>query len=118
MIFGGDNIKIWKCKMRFSETYFCILILDKRSRRKHPYFSNDFFASAVELYLEKKVEVADDLDELLLYIENHFNINKDEHFLIFPLQGSGLNKDISFLNFHLLSKKNEAEILQQISEIT
>lgn len=86
--------------------------------RKHPYFSNDFFASAVELYLEKKVEVADDLDELLLYIENHFNINKDEHFLIFPLQGSGLNKDISFLNFHLLSEKNEAEILQQISEIT
>ncbi len=56
--------------------------------RKHPYFSNDFFASAVELYLEKKVEVADDLDELLIYIENHFNINKDEHFLIFPLQGS------------------------------
>ncbi len=60
--------------------------------------------------LEKKVEVADDLDELLLYIENLFNINKDEHFLIFPLQGSGLNKDISFLNFHLLSEKNEAEI--------
>lgn len=78
--------------------------------RKHPYFSNDFFASAVELYLEKKVEVADDLDELLLYIENLFNINKNEHFLIFPLQGSGLNKDISFLNFHLLSEKNEAEI--------
>lgn len=86
--------------------------------RKHPYFSNDFFASAVELYLEKKVKVEDDLDELLIYIENHFNINKDEHFLIFPLQGSGLNKDISFSNFHLLSEKNEEEILQQISIIT
>lgn len=86
--------------------------------RKHPYFSNDFFVSAVELYLEKKVEVEDDLDELLMYIENHFNINKDEHFLIFPLQGSGLHKDISFLNFHLLSEKNEAGIIQQISEIT
>ena len=60
--------------------------------------------------LEKKVDVADDLDELLLYIENLFNINKDEHFLILPLHGSGLNKDISFLNFHLLSEKNEAEI--------
>ena len=34
--------------------------------RKHPYFSNDFFTLAVELYLEKKVEVADDLDELLI----------------------------------------------------
>ncbi|MGN9163002.1 hypothetical protein [Clostridium sulfidigenes] len=85
---------------------------------KHPYYSNDFFVSAVELYLRIKETVEDDLDDLILYIENHFNINKDEHFLVFPLQGSGLEKDVSFLNFHLITQKDENEILQQISDIT
>ncbi len=85
---------------------------------KHPYYSNDFFVSAVEIYLRKKETVEDDLDDLISYIENHFNINKDEHFLVFPLQGSGLEKDVSFLSFHLITQKDEKEILQQISDIT
>ncbi len=86
--------------------------------RKHPYYSNDFFVSAVELYINKKEIVEDDLDDLISYIEDHFNVNKDEHFLIFPLQGSGLKKDISYNNFHLLTHKDEQKILKQISEIT
>ena len=86
--------------------------------RKHPYYSNDFFVSAVELYINKKETVEDDLDDLISYIEDHFNINKDEHFLIFPLQGSGLKKDVSFYNFNLLTQKDEQQILKQISEIT
>jgi hypothetical protein len=85
---------------------------------KHPYYSNDFFVSAVEIYLRKKETVEDDLDDLISYIENHFNINKDEHFLVFPLQGSGLEKDVSFLSFHLITQKDEKEILQQVSDIT
>lgn len=84
---------------------------------KHPFYSNDFFVSAVELYLRKKETVEEDLDDLILYIEDHFNVNKDEHFLIFPIQGSGLKKDVSFDKFHLLTHKDEQQILKQISDI-
>lgn len=86
--------------------------------KKHPYYSNNFFVSGIKLYLEKKKEVEEDLDDLILNIENYFNINKDKHFLVFPLQGSGLKKDVSFLNFHLITKKDKKEIAKQISNIT
>ncbi|MDF1618791.1 hypothetical protein, partial [Petrocella sp. FN5] len=85
---------------------------------KHPYYSNDFFVFAVELYLRKKETVEEDLNDLILYIEDYFNVNKDEHYLIFPLEGSGLKKDVSFDKFHLLTQKGEQQILKQISDIT
>ena len=51
-------------------------------------------------------------------ISKNFEINKEKHYLIFPLQGSGLKKDISFSKFHILKEKSEEELHTQISDIT
>lgn len=40
------------------------------------------------------------------------------HYLVFPLQGSGLERDISFSRFHMLTEKEELDIIKQIANIT
>jgi len=86
--------------------------------KKIEYYSNDMFMYAVERYLQIDKTDGYDIDKLFEYIEKHFEINKDKHFLIFPLQGSGLVEDIYFSEFYFLTQKEEEIIIKQIAEIT
>lgn len=89
---------------------------------KNEYYNDYIFISSVTLYLERledefsKEEFI--LDELIESIINNFNKNKEKHYLIFPLQGSGLKKDISFSRFNFLIKKSQDDLINQISSIT
>ena len=89
---------------------------------KHRYYCSDLFVSSVVWHLEHLSEMptpAEDLiDSLTKYIGETFEINKGMHYLIFPLQGSGLKQDISFANFYLLMQRYEAALIDRISEIT
>ncbi len=82
------------------------------------YYSNDLFMYAVERFLQTDKTDEYDIDRLFEYIKKHFEINKDNHFLIFPLQGSGLIEDIYFSEFYLLTQKEEDKIITQIADIT
>ena len=82
------------------------------------YYSNDMFMYAVEHFLQLDKTDENDIDRVFEYIEKHFEINKDNHYLIFPLQGSGLIEDIFFSEIYLLTQKEEEIIINQIAEIT
>ncbi len=91
--------------------------------KKHAFFCDDIFISSIVWHLEGILELPDDvneqhLDALIEHIHKNFDINKEMHYLVFPLQGSGLKKDISFSRFHILTEKNEKDMIQQISDLT
>ncbi len=89
---------------------------------EYEFFSEDLLEYAVISYLkqqDKPQETNENtIKEFIEYIINIFDINKQKHFLIFPLQGSGINCDVSFSNIHILKEKGEEVLLDQISEIT
>ncbi len=85
---------------------------------ENPYYSDDCLVSALSAYVRRKNSVDDDLNELIEYINTIFDINKEKHFLVFPLQGSGLKRDIFFSSFYLIKEKDENDIIKQMSEIT
>lgn len=89
--------------------------------QEYEFFSEDLLEYAVISYLKEidKIQEVNEntIDKLIKYIVNIFETNKQKHFLIFPLQGSGIKKDISFSNFYILKEKKEEELLNQISEI-
>lgn len=89
----------------------------------HKYYCNELFMSSIVWYLEDMRELPDPIneqqvDKLIKCIKETFEINKGIHFLIFPLQGSSLQQDISFSKFHIITKKDESAIIEQISGIT
>ena len=89
---------------------------------KEDYFCYELFVSAVEWHLEslenKPTAVGEaEIDAIVAYIARIFQINKEKHWLVFPLQGSGLKKDIAFSQFHILKEKEEPELVKQISSI-
>ncbi len=90
---------------------------------KHKFYCNDIFLSSINWHLEGLSSLPSNVDEQQLdnvieHINKNFEINKEKHYLIFPLQGSGLKKDISFSKFHILKEKSEEELHTQISDIT
>ncbi len=90
---------------------------------KHKFYCNDIFLSSINWHLEGLSSLPSNVDEQQLdnvieHINKSFEINKEKHYLIFPLQGSGLKKDISFSKFHILKEKSEEELHTQISDIT
>lgn len=90
---------------------------------KHKFYCNDIFLSSINWHLEGLSSLPSNIDEqqinnLIEHINKNFEINKEKHYLIFPLQGSGLKKDISFSRFHILKEKSEEELHKQISDIT
>lgn len=90
---------------------------------KHKFYCNDIFLSSINWHLEGLSGLPSNVDEQQLdnvieHINKSFEINKEKHYLIFPLQGSGLKKDISFSRFHILKEKSEEELHTQISDIT
>ena len=90
---------------------------------KHKFYCNDIFISSINWHLEGLNGLPSNVDEqqldnLIEHINKNFEINKEKHYLIFPLQGSGLKKDISFSRFHILKEKSEEELHTQISDIT
>lgn len=90
---------------------------------KHKFYCNDIFLSSINWHLEGLSSLPSNVDEQQLdnvieHIDKSFEINKEKHYLIFPLQGSGLKKDISFSKFHILKEKSEEELHTQISDIT
>ena len=89
----------------------------------HKFYCNDIFVSSIVWHLEGLSELPSDitekqLDDIIEHISKNFDINKEMHYLIFPLQGSGLKSDISFSRFHMLTEKSEADMIKQISDIT
>lgn len=85
---------------------------------KNEYYNDDIFVSSIISYLEELEEVSSDIDKLIIHIERNFELNKEMHYLVFPLQGSGFKKDISFSRFHMLTEKKESDMIKQISTIT
>lgn len=90
--------------------------------REHKYFDDDLYMFAIITNLNSLKEIPDSfeglVDQLIQHIFAIFDINKDVHYLIFPLQGSGLKNDINFSNFHFLTCKKELLLIKQISTIT
>lgn len=89
----------------------------------HKLYCEDIFISSIIWHLESLSDLPSNLgeqqlDSLIEHINKHFDINKEMHYLIFPLQGSGLKEDISFSRFHILTEKNEDDMIEQISDIT
>lgn len=101
--------------MNFMETLF------PRVRANH-YYDDDIFFYTVNNHLKDLKTVPEQADKninsLLEYINNNFEINKGVHYLIFPLQGSGLKNDIEFSEFHFIIEKDEPEIFKRIASIT
>ena len=65
------------------------------------FYDFDQFVDIVQYYLTSvlapKAQLKwEDVEELVDYIDETFSINKEEHFLIFPLERSELKKDITF----------------------
>lgn len=89
---------------------------------EYEFFSEDLLEYAVISYLRQKDKPQETnenaIEEFIKYIINIFDINKQKHFLVFPLQGSGIKSDVAFSNFYILKEKNEEALLNQISEIT
>lgn len=89
----------------------------------HKFYCDDIFISSIIWHLESLIELPSNIDEqqldnLIEHINKNFDINKEKHYLIFPLQGSGLKRDISFSRFNILTERNEDELIKQISDLT
>lgn len=87
------------------------------------FYSDGLFFAAVNWHLEGLDKLPVNIDEssiqdLLSHIKNIFLINKQKHFLVFPLQGSRLEQDIVFDRFNLLTQKEEKILIKQIASIT
>lgn len=90
--------------------------------KDHKFYCDDIFISSIIWHLEGLSSLPSNIDEqqldnLIEHINKNFDINKEMHYLIFPLQGSGLKEDISFSRFHILTEKNEDDMIKQISDI-
>ncbi|MPM90730.1 hypothetical protein SDC9_137852 [bioreactor metagenome] len=59
-----------------------------------------------------------DIEDIIEYVKTIFTINKGVHYIIFPLQGSSLKRDIWFSRYHILVCKKEDALLDQIASIT
>ena len=87
------------------------------------FYCDDIFISSVIWHLENLcseqiLESEKLVDQLIKEIRDNFSINKEVHYLIFPLQGSGLKQDIRFSKFSFLIEKKEEEMIKQISMLT
>jgi len=76
---------------------------------KHKFYCDDILISSIIWHLEGLISIPSNidkyqLDNLIEFINKNFEINKEMHYLIFPLQGSGIKKDISFLRFYILDR--------------
>ena len=90
---------------------------------QHPFFERELFMQAVSWHVESLEEPPEqfsdnDINLLETAVERVFDCNMEKHFIIFPLQGSRLKADISFSHFHFITKKDEQELIQQISTIS
>ncbi|WKY44153.1 HEPN domain-containing protein [Eubacteriaceae bacterium ES2] len=119
-ISNKDEIFKYKPFSNFMELLYPYVVEDE-------FFSYELYESALVWYLESLEDLPnfdDDektnlsIRELISYIKKIFDINRGVHYLIFPLQGSRLSRDVSFSRFHFLIKKDETEIIKQISSIT
>ena len=91
--------------------------------REHPYYGEDLFFSALSWYIEKYESLPENVQEsdaenLIREIKNIFDINKQKHYLVVPLQGSTLERDFGFDRFHFLKEDGEEGLVQRISEIS
>lgn len=99
-----------------------IRVLDPLVARLN-FYDFDQFVDIVQYYLTSvlapKAQLKwEDVEELVDYIDETFSINKEEHFLIFPLERSELKKDITFENFTFLTRRDKNALCQKIAELT
>lgn len=90
---------------------------------QHPYYCDDLLSFIINNEIEKFVNNPKELNEeyiekLISRIFELFNINKGIHFIIIPLQGSGLKNDIHFGDFYFLKKRDNDTFMKQISKVT
>lgn len=91
--------------------------------KENIYFEDDLFFSALSWYIKKyeslpeKVDVLE-VENLIKYVKDIFNINKQTHYFIVPLQGSSLQEDFSFGFFHFLKEDTENILVQKIATIS
>lgn len=85
---------------------------------KHEFYNDDLYFYAVENYFLTRINniliTESVIEELIEYVEAIFVTNKEKHYIVFPLQGSGLKQDINFSKFHILTQKSEEEIIRQL----
>ena len=90
--------------------------------REKPYYDDDIYFMSVNSHLQSLVNMPENGEEkiqvILKYIITNFEINKDDHYLIYPLQGCGLKEDICFAEFSFLTEKEESIMITQIATVT
>lgn len=91
--------------------------------KDHPYYGEDLFLSALSWYIEKYESLPEivhesDAEKLIQDIKTLFDINKQKHYLVVPLQGSTLQRDFSFDRFHYLKEDGEEGLVQKLSELS
>ncbi len=91
--------------------------------KDHPYYGEDLFLSALSWYIGKFEALPENVGEsevenLFQYIKDLFDINKQKHYLVVPLQNSTLQNDFAFDRFYFLKEDTEDVLIQKISEIS
>lgn len=91
--------------------------------KDHPYYGEDLFLSALSWYIEKFESLPESIGEsevenLIQYIKNLFDKNKQKHYLVVPLQNSTLQTDFAFDRFYFLKEDTEDVLIQKISEMS
>lgn len=91
--------------------------------KEHPYYGEDLFLSAVSWHIEKYETMpenigAEEVENLIQDIKKCFDLNKQKHYLVVPLQNSTLKKDFTFDRFYFLKEDEEDILIQKISELS
>lgn len=89
----------------------------------HPFFCYDLYLSAIDWELQEFKSCPDEITdkhvtEIIDHIKQVFDINKQKHFIILPLQNSRIKCDYSFDNFHFLKKESRDQLIERLSTIT
>lgn len=89
----------------------------------HPFFCEDLFFSAINWEIETydtcpEATTNDNTKNLITHIEQVFEINKQKHFILVPLQNSGLKKCYSFDRFHFVKRESREQLIEIVSQIT